>query len=1143
MTSCKMVEGGFAAEEGVVAMFLPYHFKYSPSRTNEDDAASEHDILSIVPLLCFLANDSFGCTNDKLQQIVDHRAPYNWEKSALTYSACPFAYYYDESDDDTNSRSARKMAFLVAKPSLEEKAGNHVSLRPLHKGSTMSDLGTADQKEMQDLLDFLCKESNESSTPSSQEKGTTKVEDAFQNLIKWLSRKSNPKKKKKKSNSENKPLHFDKIAKSLEAYLEERTRISLDDADILHKTNRQRLPPYLLCTLLIQRIFRARVQIETPSFVWELFGNSLKALCSDDNLNNVFNVDGLYELKLPRKENSKRNKENSEPNKSAKIPSAEIPLKLSMQGPALKRIDEIGNSNMDSLKDSILRIPQKIYLHEEVVKSFTNVLSKTWKDAGLDSSSRIRKSSYHELIKQINALGKHKGEDRDFDNPVILCHMLKSFLGSHHLSVFQFYFTDILLEKQAFQVIYKGVRQLFDLLNREKSDEERKEKKTIKLDLSNDQRLLMSVYSFSMKRESLGTFLSSQAEKVLNTNLFNDSQNTKYNSWKSVFEEPPQLYVIKKKCKAFDNALHENEMFTGLRLGGSSDFPPQKKNGRPENLRTMSKWPPTGVKEFLRISSYPVKRMNEPLLYLFTRYCNSFSNLRCMQGCVNKINFGQDRQKEKLFLHIMNLVHRVGLRVMNKVSKIHIENISETQWSDIKNCLGTESKLSSRTISNIKNCIEGVIGTAICLKLPQWITNFCNDQEMLQKVAGKDFLLFVDFKKGSYDHKNVQTWMFETADFKDVQGYAKETFLHMEFVYKILIAFETGMKKHKKGSKMSEFEEDGDALFGAVRDVFLDNLPQDIMCQDPTPAATGGVPCETDHGNPLKRVLEAFLKLPIEKSDLPKQYIKETLRVESEESIAISKRKKKDSKVLRQHGPNESGKDGQQEEKVDEKESLSVAALGSEAMTSTTNHTNKQIKIGRPVGITGDNDNMDSKQSSEVVLATKRILPPSFTINDFIDGFKRFKGKSTKHPEALESIISNLKDFMKDVMENGGEAPANHIIVHSNNSDAPSLMQQQNDENTCETEAEAGAEEDEMEAVDIPASDLKNDANTCETEAAAVAATKSAEEDEMESVDIPASSLSSDSHSDSDDSDDSNKAMSALQAIVDDNKYSDDSDS
>ena len=132
---------------------------------------------------------------------------------------------------------------------------------------------------------------------------------------------------------------------------------------------------------------------------------------------------------------------------------------------------------------------------------------------------------------------------------------------------------------------------------------------------------------------------------------------------------------------------------------------------------------------------------------------------------------------------------------------------------------------------------------------------------------------------------------------------------------------------------------------------------------------------------------------------------------------------------------------------------------------------------------------------------------------------------------------------MKDVMENGGEAPANHIIVHSNNSDAPSLMQQQNDENTCETEAEAGAEEDEMEAVDIPASDLKNDANTCETEAAAVAATKSAEADEMEAVDIPASSLSSDSHSDSDDSDDSNKAMSALQAIVDDNKYSDDSDS
>lgn len=957
MTSCKMVEGGFAAEEGVVAMFLPYHFKYTtPSKTNEDDTASEHDILSIVPLLCFLANDSFGCTNDKLQQIVDHRAPYNWEKSALTYSACPFAYYYhSESDDDTNSQSARKMAFLVAKPSLQEKAGNHVSLRPLHKGSTMTNLGTADQEKMQDLLDFLCSGSDESSTPSSQEKGTKKVEDAFQNLIKWLSCKSNPNKKKSKSNSKNKPLHFDKIAKLIEKYFEEReNNRSLDDDDILHKINRHRLPPYLLCTLLIQRICRVRLQIETPSFVWELFGNSLKALCSNNNLNNVFNVDGWYQLKLPAKQHS-------ETNHSAKIPSAEIPLKLSMQGPALKRIDEIGNSNMDSLKDSILRIPQKIYLHEEVVKSFTNVLSKTWKDTGLDSSSsRIRKSSYHELIKQINTLGKHKGEAHEVDNPVILCHMLKSFLGSHHLSVFQFYFTDILLEKQAFQVIYKGVRQLFDLLNQEESDDEKK-KKTIKLDLNNDQRLLMSVYSFSMKRESLGTFLSPEAEKFLNTDLFKESQNTIYNSWTSVFEEPPQLYVIKNKCKAFDNALHENEMFTGLRSGGSSDSPPQRKNGITENPRTMSKWPPTGVKEFLRISSYPVKRMNEPLLYLFTRYCNSFSNLQCMQGCINKINFGQDRQKEKLFLHIMNLVHRVGLRVMNKVSKIHIENISK---NDIKKFPGKESKvLSSRTISNIKNCIEGVIGTAICLKLPQWIANFCNDQEMLQKVAGKDFLLFVDLKNGSYDHKNIQTWMFETADFKDLQGYAKETYLHMEFVYKILIAFETGMKKHKKGSKMSDFEEDTDALFGAVLNVFLDNLPQDVMCQDPTQAAL----CETDHHrNPLKRVLEAFLKLPIEKRDLPKHYIKETLRVESEESIADSKRKKKDSKV-RQPGQNESEKDSQQEEdteqtvsdesKVDEKESSSVtatAALGSEATTPTTNHTN--------VGITGANDNMDSKQ-------------------------------------------------------------------------------------------------------------------------------------------------------------------------------------
>ena len=49
--------------------------------------------------------------------------------------------------------------------------------------------------------------------------------------------------------------------------------------------------------------------------------------------------------------------------------------------------------------------------------------------------------------------------------------------------------------------------------------------------------------------------------------------------------------------------------------------------------------------------------------------------------------------KEKLFLHIMNLVHRVGLRVMNKISKIHIENIFESQWTDIKNCSGTDSKL------------------------------------------------------------------------------------------------------------------------------------------------------------------------------------------------------------------------------------------------------------------------------------------------------------------------------------------------------------------------------------------------------------------------------------------------------------------
>jgi len=102
-------------------------------------------------------------------------------------------------------------------------------------------------------------------------------------------------------------------------------------------------------------------------------------------------------------------------------------------------------------------------------------------------------------------------------------------------------------------------------------------------------------------------------------------------------------------------------------------------------------------------------------------------------------------------------------------------------------------------------------------------------------------------------------------------------------------------------------------------------------------------------------------------------------------------------------------------------------------------------------------------------------LPPSFTINDFIDGFKKFKNNSTKHPEALESIMSDLKDFMKDAMENGGEA-ANLIIVHSNNRDPPSVMQQQqNDAKTCEAEAEeevtgeASAEEEAAEEVEAEA--------------------------------------------------------------------------
>ena len=154
--------------------------------------------------------------------------------------------------------------------------------------------------------------------------------------------------------------------------------------------------------------------------------------------------------------------------------------------------------------------------------------------------------------------------------------------------------------------------------------------------------------------------------------------NTPYKEWQSAFESAQQFEEIKKYCKTSlsSEALYKNEILNNTRLGGPQIEP--KKSERKAN--TLKRWPPTGIKEFLRQHlELGFEEINEPIMYLLTRYCNTFENLQGMKKLVNYFDIGTNVEHETLFLHIFILVHRVCIRVMQKVTTSHIESLDKSE--------------------------------------------------------------------------------------------------------------------------------------------------------------------------------------------------------------------------------------------------------------------------------------------------------------------------------------------------------------------------------------------------------------------------------------------------------------------------------